>query len=153
MLSWLLHTHQENALDLERDKLTIRGRRVGNRCDVHIITPWPGRWKAEPFFDHPRLRYDWFFGSLFCIVAILPYRESEKPPEVSTEGNDNGCGFTISQNGFSDTILTAAQGKSIEFQDFKTDAEFAHVRIEEGRVRTHRLVAGTELTRSGKRLI
>ncbi|MBB31418.1 MAG: hypothetical protein CME25_21230 [Gemmatimonadetes bacterium] len=153
MLSWLLHTHQENALELERDKLTIRGRRVGNRCDVHIITPWPGRWKAEPFFDHPRIRYDWFFGSLFCIVAILPYRESEKPPEVSTEGNDDGCGLTISQNGFSDTILTAAQGKSIEFQDFKTDAEFAHVRIEEGRVRTHRLVAGTERTRSGKRLI
>ncbi len=150
LLSWLLHTHQENGLELERDKLTILGNRFGNRCDVHIVTPWPGRWKAEPYFDHPRLRYDWFWDSLFCITAFLPYRESEDPPKVSSEGTENGCAITVTRNGLTDTILTAAKENTVEFEAIRTDAEFVHLRKKDGQIDTHRMVAGTEISVSGQ---
>ena len=58
LLSWLLHTAPGNQIDLQRDSFTLTGARLGNHCDVHIATPWPGRWKVETFFDHPRWRSD-----------------------------------------------------------------------------------------------
>jgi len=152
MLSWLLHTDAGNKLELSRDRVTIIGGRHGNRCDVQIITPGPGRWKQETFFDHPRLRYDWFWRPLFCIVALVPYRDEETAPEIATTGSIDGCGLTIRRGDVTDTFLAAAPECSVTFNETETDAEFAHVRTKGGAVETHRLAAGSRLVVCGTSL-
>ena len=152
LLSWLLHTHPENQVERQRTRFTLIGAKQGNRCDVQIVTPWPGRWKEETFFDHPRLRYDWFWDPLFCIVALVPYRAGEPAPEIVTQGSADGCALAIHWGNTTDTILTAGPEKTVEFQNIRTSAEFAHVRTRKNTVLTHRISGGNDLTVNEKQL-
>ena len=127
MLSWLLHTHADNDLQLERDCFTITGGRRGNHCLVQIVTPWPGRWRRETFFDHPRLRYDWFYNPLLCLVALVPYGSQEPPPQIDTQGNAEGCALTLTLGDTRYTLLSAAPDQTVRYDGVETDAEFALV--------------------------
>ncbi len=153
MLSWLFHTHADNTLDLARDRFTITGGRRGNRCDVQIVTPWPGRWKEEVFFDHPRLRYDWFWEPLLCLVVLAPYPKGASPPEISTEGTADGCGLSIRIGECVYTALSAAPEHTLVFNTIETDAEFALVCTRGDRIETYLLTAGTRLTAQGRSLV
>ena len=149
MLSWLLHTHQENGVELTRDRLTLIGGREGNRCDVQIATPWPGRWKQEAFLDHPRLRYDWFWNPLLCLVVLAPYYEGDSPPEIRVEGSAAGCGLSIAVGARTYTALSAAPEQALDFDGVQTDGELALVASKGGQVESHLLSAGTRLSALG----
>ena len=153
MLSWLLHTHADNEVQLTRDRFTIVGGRRGNRCAVQIVTPWPGRWREETFFDHPRLRYDWFWNQLLCLVALIPYRSGEKPPEISIQGTAEGCGLSIVLGDTRYIALSAAPNQVLRFDGVETDAEFALVGKRENRSEQYLLAAGSRLTTEDGSLI
>ena len=68
--SWLLHTHGDNRIEIEGDRVTLTGGRQGNHCLIQIATPRPGRWKAEPFLDHTRLRYDFSYNPHQALVVF-----------------------------------------------------------------------------------
>lgn len=153
MLSWLLHTAEGNRLECGRDRVSIVGCRRENRCDVRIATPWPGRWREEVFHDHPRLRYDWFWSPLFCIVALVPYQKDAAPPEIVATGDTSGCAIRIRTGNAADTVLTAGPGNTVAFNDVRTDAEFAHVRTVDDNVDTGLLAAGSVLEVSGRTLV
>ncbi|MDE3001035.1 MAG: heparinase II/III family protein [Gemmatimonadota bacterium] len=153
MLSWLLHTAAGNRLACGRDRVSIIGRRRENRCDVRIATPWPGRWREETFHDHPRLRYDWFWSPLFCIVALVPYQKDTPPPEIDAAGDASGCAIRIRTGNLADTVLTAGPGNTVAFNDIRTDAEFAHVRTVDESVDAGTFAAGSVLEVSGRFLV
>ena len=149
ILSWLLHTARDNGIELGRDRFTIVGGKRGNRCDVQIATPWPGRWKEEIFHDHPRLRYDWFWSPLFCVVALVPYRAGAAPPEIDAVGDASGCAVRIRGDVVADTVITAAPDSAFAFEGIETDAEFAHVRISDDGVDACRVASGSRLVVQG----
>lgn len=153
MLSWLLHTHADNRIELGRDRFTLIGGRKGNRCDVQIVTPWPGRWRAETFFDHPRLRYDWFYNPLLCLVVVAPYDRDAAPPEISTGGTADGCGLSIRIGDCLYTALSAAPECTLVFNGIETDAEFALVRTRGDKIDTCLLTAGTRLSAQDRSLV
>ncbi|MDP6776099.1 MAG: heparinase II/III family protein [Candidatus Latescibacteria bacterium] len=153
MLSWLLHTHGDNDTELERDRFTLIGARQGNRCEVQIVTPWPGRWRQEAFLDHPRLRYDWFWNPLLCLVVVAPYRKDDSPPEIKTEGSAAGCGLSIAVGARTYTALSAAPDQTLAFEGAETDAELAVAVHREGRTEGHLLSAGTRLSAGGVDLV
>jgi len=130
--AWLLHTAAGNRVELTRDAATVVGGRAGHCCLVQIATPWPGRWQVETFFDHPRLRYDWFRASLQALVALVPYRKDEAPPEVTPLVSAEGVGLRVAQGGGVDVVLSAGAGQMASFEGVTTDAEFAVVRRREG---------------------
>ena len=150
MLSWLLHTRAGNRVQLERDHLTIFGDHQGNCCHVHMVTPWPGRWKEETFFDHPRLRYDWFWEPLLCLVALIPRRQGESSPEIRTWGEAEGCALYLSIGDTLCTVLCAAPDQVIRFNGIETDAEFVLVRTRGDQVEDYILTAGTRLAVQGE---
>jgi hypothetical protein len=129
--TWLLHTAAGNRVELARDAATLVGGRAGHCCLVQIVAPWPGRWQVETFFDHPRLRYDWFRASLQALVALVPYRKGEAPPEVTPFVGAEGVGLRVAQRGDVDVVLSAATGQTASFEGVTTDAEFALVRRRE----------------------
>lgn len=145
MLSWLLHTHADNKVQLTRDRFTIVGGRRGNCCQVQIVTPWPGRWREETFFDHPRLRYDWFWNQLLCLVALVPYRSGEKPPEIAVQGTAEGCGLALVLGDTRYTLLSAAPDQVLCFDGVETDAEFALLGRRGDRCEKYLLSAGSRL--------
>lgn len=153
--TWLLHTDAGNRVELTRDAATLIGGRAGHCCLVQIVTPWPGRWLAETFFDHPRLRYDWFRASLQALVVLAPYRKDEAPPEVTSFVSAEGIGLKMARKGCVDVVLSAAGGTA-SFEGVTTDAEFAVVRRAEGGPRWtaaggRRLaVEGAEVVASGE---
>jgi len=153
MLSWLLHTCTGNRVHLERDLLTIVGESQDNCCRVRIVTPWPGRWKEETYFDHPRLRYDWFWEPLLCLVALVPYRRGETPPEIAFQGAAQGCALSIPIGDATCTVLSAAPDQEIQFADVQTDAEFALVWTRGDQVERYILAGGTRLEAGGKTLV
>ncbi len=153
ILSWLLHTAAENRIEPGRDHFTIVGGRHGNRCEVRIATPWPGRWKEDVFHDHPRLRYDWFWNPLFCVVALVPYRSGSSPPEIDAAGDASGCAIRIRGDTATDTVITAAPGNAFTFGDIETDAEFAHVRIADDTVDACRVAGGSRLVVRGDAVV
>ncbi|OGG46827.1 MAG: hypothetical protein A3F84_03540 [Candidatus Handelsmanbacteria bacterium RIFCSPLOWO2_12_FULL_64_10] len=130
--TWLLHTAAGNRVELTRDAATVIGGRAGHRCLVQIVTPWPGRWQVETFFDHPRLRYDWFRASLQALVVLAPYRKGEAPPEVTPSVGEEGVGLKVVRRGCVDVVLSAAAGQTAAFEGVTTDAELAVVRRREG---------------------
>ena len=153
MLSWLLHTHADNSVDLTRDRITLIGGRKGNRCDVRMVTPWPGRWRQETFVDHPRLRYDWFWNTLLCLVAFVPYRRYETPPAIRAQGTTDGCALSCRVGDSTFTVLSAAPGRRVAFDRCETDAELAVVCSRNGDVANCLLAAGSQLSVEGQRLV
>ena len=153
LLSWLLHTSADNTLQLERDRFTILGGRRGNNCLVQMVAPWPGRWKQEPFFDHPRLRYDWFWNRLQCLVALVPYRRGEHPPEVEVRGRAEGCGLALVIGDVRYTVLSAAPDQVLGFDQVETNAEFALVQQRHRQTEHYLLAGGTRLKVAGNSLI
>lgn len=152
-LSWLLHTDGLNSVALERDRLTIIGGREGNRCEVRMVTPWPGRWREERYLDHPRLRYDWFHRTLVCLVALAPHRAGEDPPVMEAEGSGDGCGLMIRVGKAAYTILTSLPEQTVSFGGLETDAEFAAVRRGDGGDTYHLLAAGARLQHEGREIV
>ncbi len=153
MLSWILHTHQENGIELGRDRFTLTGGRRGNRCDVQIVTPWPGRWRQETFLDHPRLRYDWFWNPLLCLAVLAPYRESDDPPEIRVEGSATGCGLSVAVGTRLYTALSAAPEQTLDFDGVQTDGELAVVVSRDDQIEHHLLSAGSRLSARGTDLV
>jgi len=153
MMTWLLHTAAGNSVKLQRDRLTLIGARRGNCCDVQIATPWPGRWREEEFLDHPRLRYDWFYNSLDCLVVLVPYASGESPPHLEATGTAVGCGLEISLGEVSYTVLSAADGEEVSLGQTSTDAELALVGTRSGRVDRCMLSSGTRLLFAGEALV
>ncbi|MDE3258343.1 MAG: hypothetical protein OYM47_10960 [Gemmatimonadota bacterium] len=153
MLSWLLHTAAGNRMECGRDRVSIIGCRRENRCDVQVATPWPGRWREEIFHDHPRLRYDWFWSPLFCVVAFVPYHKDMAPPEIDAVGTAAGCAVRIQSGNVADTVLTAGPESTFTCHGIRTDAEFAHVRTVEDNVDSGLLAAGSVLEVSGCALV
>ena len=153
MLSWLLHTHPDNKIDLGRDRIVLAGGRRGNSCHVHIVTPWPGRWRQETFADHPRLRYDWFWNPLLCLVVFAPHRRGEPPPKISTQGAREGCACTVRLGNLAYTVLSAAPDRTVSFNGCETDAEFALVSHRDGGTEHYLLSAGTLLSAQDKHLV
>ena len=153
LLSWLLHTQAGNRAELDRDRFTIIGSRRENRCLVQMVTPWPGRWQEETFFDHPRLRYDWFWNRLLCLVALVPYRAGEEPPEIEIQGTSAGCALSATIGGRRYTIISAAPNGTVSFDGVETDAEFALVRRREEQIEGHILAAGTRLSADEQTLV
>ena len=159
LLSWLLHTDLSNAIHLTRDRITLTGGRKGHHCDVHIVTPWPGRWRQETFVGHPRLRYDWFWNPLLCLIVLAPYRAEDAPPEIVAQGSPDGCAVRIRRGGLTDTVLSALPGRTLVVDGaetelpIETDAELALLRARNGRIKEHFLAAGTYLTAHGQPLI
>jgi hypothetical protein len=153
MLSWLLHTAAGNDIDLERDYLTLIGRRTGSRCRVHMVSPWPGRWKCEDYLGHPRLRYDWFWDHLMCLVVLAPYDGEGEPPQIESEGSASGCAVTIGLPGGQYTAMTAGPGQRCDAAGLSTDAELAVVWRRDGQVRGQLLSEGTYLSAGGQQLI
>ena len=153
MLSWLLHTAAGNRLECGRDRASIVGARHENRCDVQIATPWPGRWREETFLDHPRLRYDWFWSPLFCIVALVPYHKNAPPPEIEASGSAAGCAIRIRQGDVADTVLTAGPDSTFAFHGIRTDAEFAHVRTAGDEIDAGLVAAGSLLDVRGNLVV
>ena len=149
MCSWLLHTHPDNQIDLTRDRVTLTGGHKGNRCAVQMLTPWPGRWRQETYADHPRLRYDWFWNPLLCLVAFVPYRQDAHPPEIHTQGTPDGCAlsFSIGENVY--TVMSAVPTHSITHNNCETDAELAVVCTRDGKVTDRLLSAGARLSAPG----
>jgi hypothetical protein len=131
--TWLLHTAAGNRVELGRDVVTLVGGRLGHRCRVQIVTPWPGRWQSEGWFDHPRLRYDWFRSSLQALVVLIPYRGDDPPPEVLPSTGPGGIGLRVTRGETEDLILSAEPDASISFDGVETDAEYALVRRTKGR--------------------
>ena len=153
MLSWLLHTHEDNGIALERDRFTLTGGRQGNRCDVQIVTPWPGRWRQEAFLGHPRLRYDWFWNPLLCLVVLAPYHQGQTAPEIRAEGSASGCGLSIAIGDRLYTALAAAPEQTVDFGGIRSDAELAVTVVSDGRIDGHILSAGTSLSTEGMDLV
>ena len=153
ILTWLLHTAAGNRLECGRDRVSIVGCRRENRCDVQVATPWPGRWREETFHDHPRLRYDWFWSPLFCVVAFVPYQKDMAPPEIDATGTAAGCAVRIRSGNVADTVLTAGPESTFTCHGIRTDAEFAHVRTVEDKFDSGRLAAGSVLEVSGCALV
>jgi hypothetical protein len=150
MLSWLLHTAAGNSIELQRDRFTLVGGKRGNRCDVHMVTPWPGRWRQEEFLDHPRLRYDWFWNCLHCLVVLVPYGKEEEPPAVVAEGTAAGCALTLTLRDRSYTVLSAAGDEAFSFDGMSTDADLAVVQRGDAAPWRHLLCGGTQLSVSGQ---
>ena len=142
MLSWLLHTDAGNEVELVRDTATITGGRRGNRCRVDFATTWPGRWRLETFFGHPRLRYDWFQSSLLCVATLIPYREGEPPPTVKRTGDATGCGVVVDVGGRQTTIAAANADQRVRVGDVETDGEMAVVEHRGSDVSAHLLAGG-----------
>ncbi len=153
VLTWLLHTAAGNRLECGRDRVSIVGCRRENRCDVQVATPWPGRWREETFHDHPRLRYDWFWSPLFCVVAFVPYHKDMAPPEIDAAGTAAGCAVRIRSGNVADTVLTAGPESTFTCHGIRTDAEFSHVRTVEDKFDSGRLAAGSMLEVSGCALV
>lgn len=153
ILTWLLHTAAGNRLECGRDRVSIIGCRRENRCDVRIATPWPGRWREETFHDHPRLRYDWFWSPLFCVVALVPYHKDMAPPEIDAVGTAAGCAVRIRSGNVADTVLTVGPESTFTCHGIRTDAEFAHVRTAEDKFDSGLLAAGSVLEVSGCALV
>ena len=130
--TWLLHTAAENRVEMTRDAVTLIGGRMGHRCLVQIVTPWPGRWAIETFLDHPRLRYDWFRNALQALVVLIPYRHTEAPPEVTPFVSAEGIGLKVVRDGRMDVLLSAEAGQTVAWEGAVTDAAFVVVRREAG---------------------
>lgn len=150
LLSWLLHTHPDNVIQLTRDRITLTGGRKGHCCDVHIVTSWPGRWRQDTFLDHTRLRYDWFWNPLLCLVVLSPYRAGDRPPDIVSQGTPEGCMLRVRRDDVTDTILSALPGHTLITDGLATDAEFALLRTRDGKTEDCLFAAGTHLTIRGQ---
>ena len=153
MLTWLLHTAAGNDVELERERLSIVGGRHGNRCEVRMVTPWPGRWQMEDFLGHPRLRYDWFRKDLLCLVVLAPHAAGSAPPSVAAEGTEAGCAAVIDLDGTRYTVLAAASGSEVTCDGVTSDAELALVGQRDGEVQGHLLSGGTRLSVGDEQLV
>jgi len=153
LLSWLLHTHEDNGVELSRDRLTLTGGRKGNRCEVQMVTPWPGRWRQETFAGHPRLRYDWFWSPLLCLVAFVPYRRGTAPPVIESEGTPDGCALSCCVDDSTYTVLAAAPGRTATYNRCETDAELALVCSRGKDVQSSLLAGGSQLSVAERRLV
>lgn len=146
MLTWLLHTAEGNGVELERDRLSIVGGRCGNRCEVLMVTPWPGRWQAEDYLGHPRLRYDWFWKDLLCLVVLAPHFAGDDPPSMVAAGAETGCAVAIDFGAVRYTIAAAAAGGEMTLDQVTSDAELAMVCRRNGDVDGYLLSGGTRLS-------
>lgn len=114
---------------VEREIVDLTGERLGNRCRLITSANRPGRFMADEFAGHPRLRFQFQDSSLNTISLLVPYRADEEPPVFRRGPADNNPGFvgSLAFRGVSDLlVLSVVDG--LAGDGLQTDAAFALVR-------------------------
>ena len=127
LLSWLLHTDVGNRVETDGSRAVLTGARKGHRCLVQVAAAGPGAWRNDEFLGHPRLRYDWFFSPLQCLVLLAPFEKGQPCPVIEHAASADGCALRVQRGGRSYSILSATPKRTLTWGGHTTSAEFAVV--------------------------
>jgi len=136
------------ARPVDRETIDVVGGRHGARCRLITTSNRPGRFIADEFLGHPRLRFQCQWTTFHALTLLVPWRNDEDAPVFERSDADNDAGFVarLRFRGVEDTVFLCSGGRLAE-RGIDTDAPFGLVR--EGKPQTMVVIEGTSVAQDG----